>query len=67
MSDTTVLCARCGVSKRVDFSYCLRTGWPKCCGVTMRIKKTDTDIEAATKLAILKQLPAKVRREFGGL
>ena len=31
-----VWCARCGRPRQVDAAKCLRDGWPKCCGATMR-------------------------------
>ena len=59
MSDTTVRCEKCGRTKRVDFSVCLRMGWPKCHGYTMRLDKypIPADIERATKKAIEAQIP----------
>ncbi len=37
-----VRCERCRAVLRVDFSRCMRTGWPKCCGYTMTLIKLDT-------------------------
>jgi hypothetical protein len=48
MSDTTVRCDKCGCEKRVSFGACLRSGWPKCCGYTMRMLTTKADIAAVT-------------------
>lgn len=28
---------RCGKTRNVDAARCLRSGWPKCCGMTMTI------------------------------
>lgn len=33
-----VVCARCGKGRTVDAARCLREGWPKCCGGTMRLQ-----------------------------
>ena len=32
-----VWCGRCRRSRVVDPAECLRSGWPKCCGVTVSI------------------------------
>ncbi len=32
-------CSKCGATQEVDAAECLRTGWPKCCGVTMYLGK----------------------------
>lgn len=32
-----VWCRQCGATRRVDSSYAMRNGWPKCCGYTMTI------------------------------
>lgn len=32
-----VWCKTCGRSEGVDSEFCLRHGWPKCCGQTMTI------------------------------
>jgi hypothetical protein len=46
--NTTVRCDECGCERRVNFSECLRTGWPKCCkGYTMRMLTTSANIAAA--------------------
>ena len=46
--NTLVRCDACGCEKRVDFSRCLRSGWPKCCnGYTMKIITTKANIEQA--------------------
>ena len=47
MSDSLVQCQYCGKEKKVDFAHCLKTGWPKCCGYTMRLVKSPTDITTA--------------------
>lgn len=49
--DTLVKCDVCGKSKKVDFGYCLSNGWPECCGYTMRMIKSDANVEKTmTKL-----------------
>lgn len=32
-----VWCTKCGRKQIVKAGYCLRYGWPKCCGYTMTI------------------------------
>jgi len=32
-----VWCHACGDTRKVDSAYCLRHGWPLCCGATMSI------------------------------
>jgi hypothetical protein len=32
-----VYCTTCGRKEQVDSADCLRHGWPKCCGATMRL------------------------------
>lgn len=36
-----VWCRTCGQLQRVDGAYCLRHGWPHCCGQTMTIDSPD--------------------------
>ncbi len=43
--DSLVRCNHCGKEERVTFIYCMRNGWPKCCGYTMRLVETKADIE----------------------
>lgn len=38
MNDTTVRCATCSRTKQVNYSECIRRGWPRCCGATMRLE-----------------------------
>lgn len=33
----SVRCQECGATQTVDPAHCLRHGWPKCCGATMRL------------------------------
>ena len=37
MNDSMVQCLECGRQEQVSFAHCLRRGWPKCCGYTMRL------------------------------
>lgn len=37
MNDSMVQCLECGRQEQVNFAHCLRRGWPKCCGYTMRL------------------------------
>ena len=32
-----VRCETCKYERRVDSAWCLKNGWPKCCGYTMRL------------------------------
>ena len=41
-----VWCTVCGQSMGVDSAYCLKTGWPKCCGYTMTIDSPEERITA---------------------
>jgi hypothetical protein len=36
--DSIVVCTNCGKNESVEFARCLRNGWPKCCGYTMRLE-----------------------------
>ena len=47
IEDSRVRCDKCGCELRVNFAVCLRSGWPKCCGWTMRLMTTKADIAAA--------------------
>ena len=42
-----VWCRTCGNSEFVDSGYCLRHGWPKCCGYTMTIDSPQERTEAS--------------------
>ncbi len=35
-----VKCQTCGRELHVDSAVCLRSGWPKCCGYTMRLESS---------------------------
>ncbi len=37
-----VWCRTCRKTVKVNASYALRNGWPKCCGFTMTIDHPDT-------------------------
>ena len=53
-----VKCIHCGNEETVDFGYCLRNGWPKCCGYTMRLmtKAKDIDIDGAVGKIVKKAI-----------
>jgi hypothetical protein len=46
-----VRCTTCGKTKAVDFGACLASGWPKCCGYTMRLEDSPSpeQIDSAVK------------------
>lgn len=54
MKYDVVKCMTCGNVEKVNFSYCLRNGWPKCCGYTMRLmtNPTEDEIDDAVKDAL---------------
>ena len=37
-----VECETCGAVQRVDSAECLRSGWPRCCGYTMRLAPVES-------------------------
>lgn len=39
--DGKVFCGRCGKPRQVDAAKCLRDGWPKCCGATVRLQAAE--------------------------
>jgi hypothetical protein len=45
--DAHVRCTVCGHEQDCSFAWCLRHGWPRCCELTMRLDRYDTDIGAA--------------------
>jgi len=45
-----VWCRSCGNSQRVDAAQCLRTDWPRCCGVTTTIDAPEDRPAAAPEL-----------------
>lgn len=36
-----VICSRCAKTRMVDAAKCLRDGWPKCCGTTVKLQATE--------------------------
>jgi hypothetical protein len=42
-----VQCKKCGATAKVDGAWCLRNGWPKCCGYTMGLVSDES--QAAIK------------------
>lgn len=58
-NDSLVRCSVCEVIKKVDFGYCLENGWPKCCGVTMRLINSSANVSEVADRVISAQ--TKVR------
>lgn len=58
--DSYLRCTECGRKETTNFSHSLRNGWPKCCGYTMRLERTDADIGGAVGDAMA---PLKTARE----
>lgn len=56
MSDTFLRCTVCGRETTTSFGGSLRDGWPRCCGYTMRLERTDADVEAETTAVVEEQL-----------
>ena len=50
--DSVVACLTCKRTEDVDFAKCLRLGWPKCHGATMRLVTTMADVGEATRKAM---------------
>jgi hypothetical protein len=44
-SDSYLRCEVCGRTSTTSFASSLQRGWQKCCGYTMRLVRTDADIE----------------------
>lgn len=62
-NDSKVRCKKCGRTQEVNYSACIRRGWPKCCdGLTMRLisKPTEEMIHRAVGDALQ---PLSVLRE----
>ena len=57
--DCTVECLKCGKQQRVNFLISLRSGWPRCCGRTMRLitKAKDIDIDGAVGAIVSEAVP----------
>lgn len=45
--DSYLKCTVCGRESTTNFASSLARGWEKCCGYTMRLERTDADIDAA--------------------
>jgi hypothetical protein len=43
--DTLVYCEGCLSTARVDLDYCTAHGWPNCCGQTMQLAHTHSDVD----------------------
>jgi phage FluMu protein Com len=54
-ADTTVRCDKCGSEQRVSFQACLRAGWPRCHGYTMRMVDTRADVGKAMTAVLREQ------------
>lgn len=63
--DSYVKCDECSETKTVNFAHCLRDGWPVCCGHTMRLLRTEADIDAAVGKAV-KGASFEVKGFFNG-
>lgn len=46
VSEMRVKCVECGREERPDHGRSLKSGWPKCCGYTMRLESTKEFIAA---------------------
>ena len=44
-----VWCRQCGSTQRTDSAEAMRSGWPKCCGMTMTIDSPDEQKRLAQK------------------
>ncbi len=61
--NATVRCEGCGSTLEVRFATCLVQGWPKCCGLTMRLASYRCTVAEEVGVALERQgLPAMVRR-----
>jgi hypothetical protein len=58
MNDTMVGCTVCGRQQDTSFGGSLANGWPKCCGYTMRLMRSEADIAAVTGAVIRAQAVA---------
>jgi hypothetical protein len=58
--DSYLRCTVCGRTATTSFAGSLRDGWPKCCGYTMRLERTDADIGGALVDVMQAKLPNKV-------
>lgn len=62
--DSYLRCTVCGRTSTTTFASSLRHGWERCCGLTMRLERTDAEVGAATRQAIAEQLPETVRQRL---
>lgn len=65
-SDSEVRCMRCGRSQQVSFAQCLASGWPKCCGATMRLSGLPSPDKIEASVTEVLGPATHVRRIFGG-
>lgn len=66
--DSWLECSYCGRKSTASFASSMQSGWERCCGYTMRLERTEADIDAAVgaafdaDLAMGPKLPALLRR-----
>jgi len=56
LMEGNVYCTTCGLKRKVDSGICLQSGWPKCCGYTMRLGEIPKEKPMDPHL---KDIPAK--------
>jgi len=54
--DSNVECTSCGRKALANFAHCIRTGWPMCCGYTMKLLHTFANVEHAVAETIADQV-----------
>jgi hypothetical protein len=52
--DSYLRCTVCGRESTTNFASSLSRGWEKCCGYTMRLERTDANIDAAVGGIVLR-------------
>lgn len=55
--DSYLRCMVCGRESTTSFASSLRSGWEKCCGYTMRLERTDANIDEAVEEAVTSSRP----------
>jgi len=61
--DTLVKCNECGKELWVSFDRSMRKGWPKCCGLTMELITTSSDIESSVD-QIMRKPKVRLRSKY---
>lgn len=56
--DSYLRCTVCGRESTTSFASSLRSGWERCCGLTMTLVRTTADVEAVTTQVLEEQVPA---------